>query len=115
MSIFSEIVTGKSVLFAPVYSMRSHKTGKYDLAADGNFHRVIGCIRKYKPKRAIVLIPDDDKLADKHFYMHIPEVNGTDQKNKITAKVYLRAMPEAQEYSIQRIRGSTSVCTRQYI
>ena len=78
MSIFSEIVTGKSVLFAPVYSMRSHKTGKYDLAADGNFHRVIGCIRKYKPKRAIVLIPDDDKLADKHFYMHIPEVNGTD-------------------------------------
>ena len=43
------------------------------------------------------------------------EVNGTEQKEKILVKVYLRAMPEAQEYSIQRIRGNTSVCTRQYI
>ena len=42
------------------------------------------------------------------------EVNGTEQKEKILVKVYLRAMPEAQEYSIQRIRGNTSVCTRQY-
>ena len=42
------------------------------------------------------------------------EVNGTEQKDRITAKVYLRAMPEAQEYSIQRIRGNTSVCTIQY-
>ena len=42
------------------------------------------------------------------------EVNGTDKKNEISAKVYLKAMPEAQKYSIQRIRGSTSVCTRQY-
>ena len=43
------------------------------------------------------------------------EVNGTDKKNEISAKVYLKAMPEAQKYSIQRIRGNTSVCTRQYI
>ena len=43
------------------------------------------------------------------------EVKRTDQKDKIVAKVYLRAMPEAQEYSIQRIRGNASVCTRQYI
>ena len=78
MSIFSKIVTGKSVLFAPVYSMRSHKTGKYDLAADGNFHRVIGCIRKYKPKHAIVLVPTDDKLTNEHIFMHIPELVGTD-------------------------------------
>lgn len=78
MSIFSKIVTGKSVLFAPVYSMRSHKTGKYDLAADGNFHRVIGCIRKYKPKRAFVLVPTDDKLANRHIFMHIHELVGTD-------------------------------------
>ena len=42
------------------------------------------------------------------------EVNGTDKKNEISAKVYLKAMPEAQKYSIQRIRGSTSVCTKQY-
>ena len=42
------------------------------------------------------------------------EVNGTDKKNEISAKVYLKAMPEAQKYSIQRIRGNTSVCTRQY-
>lgn len=78
MSIFSKIVTGKSVLFAPVYSMRSHKTGKYDLEADGNFNRVIGCIRKYKPKRAFVLVPTDDKLANEHILMHIPELVGTD-------------------------------------
>ena len=42
------------------------------------------------------------------------EVNGTDKKNEISAKVHLKAMPEAQKYSIQRIRGNTSVCTRQY-
>lgn len=42
------------------------------------------------------------------------EVNGTDKKNEISAKVYLKAMPEAQKYSIQRIRGNASVCTRQY-
>lgn len=42
------------------------------------------------------------------------EVKGTQDKNVIQAAVYLKAMPEAQEYSIQRIRGNTSVCTRQY-
>ena len=42
------------------------------------------------------------------------EVKGSQDKNVIQAKVYLKAMPQAQEYSIQRIRGNTSVCTRQY-
>lgn len=42
------------------------------------------------------------------------EVKGTQDKNVIQAAVYLKAMPQAQEYSIQRIRGNTSVCTRQY-
>ena len=43
------------------------------------------------------------------------EVNGTDQKNQITVKVYLRAISEMQEYTIQRARGRTSICTRRYI
>ena len=42
------------------------------------------------------------------------EVKGTQDKNVIQAAVYLKAMPQAQEYSIHRIRGNTSVCTRQY-
>lgn len=64
MSIFSKIVTGKSVLFVPVYSMRSHVTGKYSLKTDGNFNRVMAVIRKYKPRIAVVTIPEHDKLAD---------------------------------------------------
>lgn len=64
MSIFSEIVTGRSVLFVPVYSMRSHITGKYNLKTDGNFNRVMAVIRKYKPRIAVVTIPEPDKLAD---------------------------------------------------
>lgn len=42
------------------------------------------------------------------------EVNGTEKKNEITATVYLKGLPEAQTYTIHRIRGNTSVCTRQY-
>ena len=42
------------------------------------------------------------------------EVNGTQDKNVVQAAVCLKAMPEAQEYSIQRIRGNTSVCTGPY-
>lgn len=43
------------------------------------------------------------------------EVNATEQKNEITAAVYLKGIPDVQTYSIHRIRGNTSVCTRQYI
>lgn len=42
------------------------------------------------------------------------EVKGAGEKNDVTVTVYLKAMPEAQTYSIHRIRGNTSVCTRQY-
>lgn len=42
------------------------------------------------------------------------EVKGAGEKGDVTATVYLKVMPEAQEYSIHRIRGNTSVCTRQY-
>lgn len=42
------------------------------------------------------------------------EVKGVGEKNDVTVTVYLKAMPEAQTYSIHRIRGNTSVCTRQY-
>lgn len=42
------------------------------------------------------------------------EVKGMGEKNDVTVTVYLKAMPEGQTYSIHRIRGNTSVCTRQY-
>ena len=42
------------------------------------------------------------------------EVKGMGEKNNVTVTVYLKAMPEGQIYSIHRIRGNTSVCTRQY-
>lgn len=42
------------------------------------------------------------------------EVKGVGEKNDVTVTVYLKAMPEAQTYSIHRIRGNASVCTRQY-
>ncbi|MDD5938781.1 MAG: recombinase family protein [Clostridiales bacterium] len=43
------------------------------------------------------------------------EVFGTDDKTQVKVKVYLRAVSETQEYLIQRRRGRTSVCNRQYI
>lgn len=43
------------------------------------------------------------------------EIKGAGEQGDVVATVYLKAMPEAQEYSIHRIRGNTSVCTRQYI
>ena len=42
------------------------------------------------------------------------EVNAAGDKKMIQATVYLKAAPEPQSYTIQRIRGSASVCTRQY-
>lgn len=42
------------------------------------------------------------------------EVNGTGDKKVVEAAVYLRALPEPQRYTIQRLRGNASVCTRQY-
>lgn len=61
--MFSKILPGKSALFIPVYSMRSHVTGKYNLKTDGNFNRVMSVIEKYKPRIAVVTIPEADKLA----------------------------------------------------
>lgn len=42
------------------------------------------------------------------------EVNGTGDKKVIGATVYLKGALEPQRYTIQRIRGNASVCTRQY-
>lgn len=42
------------------------------------------------------------------------EVNGTADKKVVKATVCLRAIQEPQDYTIQRLRGNTSVCTRQY-
>lgn len=42
------------------------------------------------------------------------EVNGTPDKKVVQATVYLKAISEPQSYTVRRIRGNTSVCTRQY-
>lgn len=42
------------------------------------------------------------------------EVTGTEDKKTVRVTVYLKGMAEQQEYSIQRAKGKTSVCTRVY-
>lgn len=42
------------------------------------------------------------------------EINGTQDQKVVQAMVYLRGIPGPRSYTVQRIRGSTSVCTRQY-
>lgn len=43
------------------------------------------------------------------------EVSGTEDKNKVEVRVYLKAMDHKADFMVQRARGRTSVCTRQYI
>lgn len=43
------------------------------------------------------------------------EIREGGAQGEVAATVYLRALPEAQEYSIRRVRGGTSVCTGPYI
>lgn len=50
-------IENKRVLFVPVFSTRSYKTGEYNLALDGNMARIISKILSSKPKFAEVLIP----------------------------------------------------------
>lgn len=78
MSIFEKIVTGKKVVFAPVYSMRSYETGEYNLEADGNFNRVMSVIRKYKPKTAYVLLPERSYLCDYTFMLMLQRIQGVE-------------------------------------
>ncbi len=56
MAIRNEI-TGKSVLFVPIFSARSYETGIYNLALDGNMARIVSMILMGKPNKATVLIP----------------------------------------------------------
>lgn len=75
--MFSKILPGKSVLFIPVYSMRSHVTGLYNLKADGNFNRVMSVIRKHKPAHAIVTIPTPDRI-NPNFNVNDYKIDGVD-------------------------------------
>ena len=43
------------------------------------------------------------------------EVKGTADKNRVEVKVYLKAVKEKADFTINRARNKTSVCTRQYI
>ncbi len=52
-----EEITGKRVLFVPVFSARSYETGIYNLALDGNMARVVSMILMGKPEKATILIP----------------------------------------------------------
>ena len=56
MAIRDEI-TGKSVLFVPVFSARSYETGIYNLALDGNMARIVSMVLTGKPRKATILVP----------------------------------------------------------
>ena len=43
------------------------------------------------------------------------EVHGTDDQNLVRVSVSLKALPDTQQYTVQRKRGKTSVCSRVYI
>lgn len=58
MAIRDEI-TGKSVLFVPVFSARSYETGIYNLTLDGNMARIVSMILMAKPTEATILIPQN--------------------------------------------------------
>ena len=42
------------------------------------------------------------------------EVKGTGDKNRVEVKVCLKAVSQKADFTINRVRGRTSVCTRQY-
>ena len=42
------------------------------------------------------------------------EVKGTGDKNRVEVKVYLKAVNQKADFTINRARGKTSVCARQY-
>ena len=42
------------------------------------------------------------------------EVNGTGDRNLVKVSLYLKAVPDSQNYTVQRRRGRTSVCSRVY-
>ena len=58
MAIRDEI-TGKNVLFIPMLSARSYETGLYNLLLDGNMARIVSMLKVAKPKRAMILIPNN--------------------------------------------------------
>lgn len=60
----NEMLKGKYVLFIPVYSMRSYKTGKYNLTKDGNFMRVLSKAMSCGCAHAQILLPTADKIDD---------------------------------------------------
>ena len=43
------------------------------------------------------------------------EVHPQEEKNVVKVSVYLKAIPEEEKFTIQRAKGKTSVCSRQYI
>lgn len=63
MAIRDEI-TNKSVLFVPIFSARSHETGIYNLALDGNMARIVSMILMGKPDKATVLVPRNISSLD---------------------------------------------------
>lgn len=53
------IMNNKDVLFVPVYSARSYKTGAYDLAVDGNMSRVLMKVLKSQANHIDIFVPDN--------------------------------------------------------
>jgi hypothetical protein len=60
----SKEIENKKVLFIPIYSMRSYKTGKYKMLNDGNMARILSKIYSSNVKSAHVLIPEQYEIED---------------------------------------------------
>ena len=48
-----------SVLFIPIYSMRSYETGKYSILKDGNFQLTMARILASDFEQIVVTVPSD--------------------------------------------------------
>lgn len=58
------LIPGADVLFIPIFSTRSYKTGEYDLGLDGNMARIVSKIIELKPRHATITIPGNYKNLD---------------------------------------------------
>lgn len=81
MSI-KENIKNKRVLFIPVFSTRSYKTGEYNLALDGNMARIISKILSAAPSFSEVLIPDNS--INLNVWLNALSRNGFHQRVRFT-------------------------------
>lgn len=87
-SLFDTMITGKKVLFIPIYSMRDYKTGIYNLEADGNMARIYSKLRTAKPEKAVVAIPQYVLKAPEDFFEGFVTTEGNEAIKWIKTDAY---------------------------